>query len=79
MFDTTHGLAHRISPTKLARLDGDVHLYLAVSIVAALVQASEALVMQEGIQIARITRKAFKKMLLKEAGCSYDNYSLVNR
>ena len=47
--------------------------------VAMLVQAGEALVVPEGMQIMIITRDTFENMLLKEAGCSYNNDRLVNR
>ena len=49
LFDITCRLACRIPFTKLGKLDGDAYLYLAVLMVATLVQAGEALVILEGI------------------------------
>ena len=79
LFDVTHGLARLVPLTKLVELDGDVHPYIATLMVATLAQAGETLVVPEGIRISTMTREAFDNMLLKEAGCNYDNYGLVSR
>ena len=79
LFDVARGLAHQVPLTKLVKLDGDVHLYLAALMVAALVQAGETLVVLEGMRISTMTREAFDNMLLKEAGHNYDNYGLVSQ
>ena len=72
------GLAQRVLLTKLVKLDGDVHPYLATLMVATLAWAGETLVIPEGTQITTITREAFDNMLLKEASHNYDNYGLVS-
>ena len=46
LFDVAHELALRVPLTKLAELDGDIHLYLAALIVATLAWVGEALVIQ---------------------------------
>ena len=79
LFDITHGLAHRVPLTKLVELDGDVHPYLTALMVATLARVGKALVVPEGTRITTMKREAFYNMLLKEAGCNYDNYGLVNR
>ena len=79
LFDVTRGLACRVPLTKLVELDGDVRPYLAALMVAALARAGETLVVPEGTRISTMTREAFDNMLLKEAGCNYDNYGLVSR
>ena len=79
LFDATHGLARRVLLTKLVKMDGDIHPYLAALMAATLVQLGEVLVVLEGIQIMTIMREAFNNMLLKEAGHNYDNYGLVSR
>ena len=79
LFDVTHGLAHRAPLTKLAKLNGDIHLYLTTLIVAALAWAGEALVMQKDTQTIKMTREAFNNVLLNEGGYKYDNYWLVSR
>ena len=79
VFDVTRGLAHRVPLTKLVELFGDVRPYLTTLMVATLAQAGETLVVPEGTHISTMTREAFKNMLLKEAGCNYDNYGLVSR
>ena len=66
MFDVTHGLAQRVPLTKLVELDGDVHLYLTMLIVATLAWVGETLVMLEGMQITMMTREAIENLLLKE-------------
>ena len=78
LFDVTRGLARRVPLTKLVELDGDVHLYLAALMVAALAQVGKTLVVPEGTCISTMTREAFNNMLLKEAGCNYNNYGLVS-
>ena len=79
LFDIACGLARHIPLTKLVKLDGDVHPYLAALMVAALVLAGETLVVPEGTRISTMTREAFDNMLLKEAGRNYNNYGLVSR
>ena len=79
LFDVACGLAHRIPLTKLVELDGEVRLYLAALMVAALARSGETLVVPEGTRISTMTREAFNNMLLKEAGHNYDNYGLVSR
>ena len=78
LFDVTRGLAHRVPLTKLVDLDGDIHLYLATLMVAALAQVGKTLVVPEGTCITTMTREAFNNMLLKEASHNYDNYRLVS-
>ena len=78
LFDVACGLACRVPLTKLVELDGNICPYLTNLIVAALVWVGETLVVPEGIRISTMTREAFDNMLLKEAGCNYDNYGLVN-
>ena len=46
--------------------------------VATLAWARKTLVVLEGTGITTMTREAFDNMLLKEAGCNYDNYRLVS-
>ena len=79
LFDVTRGLARRVPLTKLVELDGDVRPYLAALMVATLARAGETLVVPEGTRISTMTREAFDNMLMKEAGCNYDNYGLVSR
>ena len=79
LFDVARGLALRVPLTKLVELDGDVHPYLAALMVAALAQVGKTLVVPEGTQISMMMREAFDNMLLKEAGCNYNNYGLVSR
>ena len=79
LFDSACGLAHRVTVTKLAELDGDICPYLATLMVAALACTSEASVMPEGMQIPMIIREAFENVLLKQAGCNYNNYKLITR
>ena len=79
LFRVAHGLARQVPLTKLVELDGDVRPYLAALMVAALAQAGETLVVSEGTRISTMTREAFNNMLLKEAGCNYNNYGLVSR
>ena len=76
LFDVTCGLAHRVPLTKLVKLDGNVRPYLAALMVATLAWVGKTLVVPEGTRIS--TREAFDNMLLKEAGCNYDNYGLVS-
>ena len=78
LFDVARRLACRVPLTKLVKLDIDVCLYLAALMVATLAQAGETLVVLEGTHITKMIRKAFDNMLLKEAGCNYDNYGLVS-
>ena len=78
LFDVACGLAQRVLLTKLVKLDGKTHLYLATLMVAALAQVGEALVIPEGMQIMMMTREAFENILLKEASCNCDNYGLVS-
>ena len=61
LFDIAHGLSCRVSPTKLAELDGNVHLYLATLMVAALARVGKTLVVLEGMSITMITREVFNK------------------
>ena len=79
LFDTTCGFTHSILLTNLVELDGDICLYLAILMVAALVWSGEALVMQEGMQITTMTREAFKYILMNETSHNYDNYGLIRR
>ena len=79
LFDVACRLARHVPLTKLVELDGDVRPYLAALMVAALAWVGETLVVPEGTRISTMTREAFDNMLLKEAGCSYDNYGLVSR
>ena len=79
LFDVARRLAHRVPLTKLVELDGDVRLYLATLMVAALALAGKTLVVPEGTRISTMTREAFDNMLLKEARHNYDNYRLVSR
>ena len=79
LFDVTHGLAWRVLLTKLVELDGNVCLYLAALMVATLARVGETLVVPKGTQITMMIREAFDNMLLKEAGCNYENYGLVSR
>ena len=46
--------------------------------VATLAWVAETLVVPEGTHITTMTRGAFDNMLLKEAGCNYNNYGLVS-
>ena len=78
LFDVTRGLARRVPLTKLVKLDGDVHPYLATLMVATLAWAGKTLVVPEGTHITTMIREAFNNMLLKEAGHNYDNYGLVS-
>ena len=73
------GLPTAVLLTKLVELDGDIRPYLAALMVATLAWAGETLEVPEGTHISMMTREAFDNMLLKEAGCNYDNYGLVNR
>ena len=79
LFDVTRRLAYRVPLTKLVKLDGDIHPYLATLMVATLAWAGETLVVPEGTRISTMTREAFDNMLLKEAGCNYDHYRLVSQ
>ena len=79
LFDVTHGLACRVPLTKLVELDGNVRPYLATLMVATLARVGKTLVVPEGTRISMMKREAFNNMLLKEAGCNYDNYRLVSR
>ena len=79
LFDGARGLARRVPLTKLVELDGDVRPYLAALMVAALARAGKTLVVPEGTRISTVTREAFDNMLLKEAGCNYNNYGLVSQ
>ena len=79
LYDVTRRLARRVPLTKLVELDSDLCPYLATLMVAALAWVDKTLVVPEGIHITMITREAFNNMLLKEAGCNYDNYGLVSR
>ena len=79
LFNVAHGLARRVPLTKLVELDGDVRPYLAALMVATLARVGKTLVVPEGMRISMMTREAFNNMLLKEAGCNYDNYGLVSR
>ena len=79
LFDFACGLAHRVPLTKLVKLDGDIHPYLATLMVTTLVWVGKTLVVPEGTRITTMTREAFDNMLLKEASCNYDNYGLVSR
>ena len=45
--------------------------------VATLAWVDETLVVPEGTQITMMMREALDNMLLKEAGCNYNNYRLV--
>ena len=58
-FNITHGLAYRVLLTKLVELARDIRLYLTALMLAALAQAGEALVIQEGMQIIMISRRYF--------------------
>ena len=79
LFDVARGLAHRVLLTKLVELDGNVCLYLATLMVAALARAGKTLVVPEGTHITTMKREAFDNILLKEAGCNYGNYGLVSQ
>ena len=79
LFDVARRITHRVPLTKLVELDGDVHPYLAALMVASLAWAGETLVVPEGTRITTMTREAFNNMLLKKAGCNYDNYGLVSQ
>ena len=79
LFDVARGLARRVPLTKLVELDGDIHPYLTAMVVAALARVGKTLVVPEGTHITMMTREAFDNMLLKDAGCNYDNYGLVSR
>ena len=68
LFNVARGLACKVPLTKLVELDGDICLYLAALMVAALARAGETLVVPEGTHITTMTREAFNNMLLKEAG-----------
>ena len=70
LFDVTRRLAQRVPLTKLVKLDGDVHPYLAALMVATLAWVGKTLVVPEGTHITTITREAFENMLLKEASCN---------
>ena len=78
LFDVACRLARRVPLTKLVELDGDVCTYLATLMVATLARMGKTLVVLEGTQISTMTREAFDNMLLKEAGCNYNNYWLVS-
>ena len=73
LFDITHGFAQRLPRTKLVKLDGDVHPYLATLMVATLVWVGETLVIPEGTQITTMMGEVFDNMLLKKAGYNYNN------
>ena len=45
---------------------------------ATLAWVGKTLVVPEGTRITMMSREAFDNMLLKEAGCNYDNYRLVS-
>ena len=47
--------------------------------VAALAWVGETVVVPEGTQVTMMTGEAFDNMLLKEAGCNFDNYGLVSQ
>ena len=79
LFYVACGLAHCVPLTKLVELDGDICPYLAALMVAALARVGETLVVPEGTRISTMTREAYSNMLLKEAGCNYDNYGLVSQ
>ena len=79
MFDFACRLAQRVPLTKLVKLDVDICPYLTALMVAALAWVGETLVVPEGTHITTITREASDNMLLKEAGCNYDNYGLVSQ
>ena len=79
LFDVARGLARQVPLTKLVELDGDVRLYLATLMVAALARAGETLVVPEGMRISMMMSKAFDNILLKEARHNYNNYGLVSR
>ena len=79
LFDVACGLAQSVPLTKLVELDGDVHPYLAVLIVATLAWVGKALVVPEGTYITMMTREALDNMLSKESGCNYNNCRLVSR
>ena len=79
LFDLACRLAPRVPLIKLVKLDGDVCPYLAPLIVPTLVCVGETLVTLEGMQITMIIREAFNNMILKEAGCNYNNYRLVSK
>ena len=79
LFHVACRLARHIPLTKLVELDGDIRPYLATLMVAALARAGKTLVVPEGMRISMMTREAFDNMLLKEARCNYDNYSLFSR
>ena len=78
LFDVACRLACRVPLTKLVELDGNVHPYLTVLMVATLARVGKTLVVPEGIRITTITREAFDNMLLKEAGHNYNNYGLIS-
>ena len=78
LFDIAYGLAHRVTQTKLVELDGGIHPYLAMLIMAALAWVGETLVMLEGTCTTTMTREVFNNMLLKESH-NFDNYGLFNR
>ena len=78
LFDIACRLARRVPLTKLVKLDGDVHLYLAALMVAAIARAGETLVVPEGTCITTMTREAFNNLLLKKASHIYDNYGLIS-
>ena len=77
LFNVACGLAHRVPPTKLVKLEGNVFPYFAALMVATLAQAGKTLVVPEGTRITTMTREAFDNMLL-EASHNYDNYGLVS-
>ena len=78
LFDIICRLAQRVPLTKLVKLDEDICPYLTMLMVDALVQAGDTLVVPASTWIITMIREAFNNMLLKEAGCNYDNYGLVN-
>ena len=79
LFNTACGLAPRVLPTKLVKLDRDIHPYLTVLMFAILTHVGEALVVPESMEITIIMRKAFIYMLLKEASYNFNSYWLVIR
>ena len=79
LFDVACGFTCRVPLTKLVGMDGNVHLYLAMLMVGALMCMGKTLVMPKGMQIIMITRKAFKNILLKDSSHNCNNYGLVSR
>ena len=54
LFDVARGLARRVPLTKLVKLDGDVQLYLAVLMVAALYRAGETLIVPRLLDVKTV-------------------------